>query len=155
MGFKFIYTDSRTNRHCIRFRGGYTSGYMSAPRLARFPRERRRASRLRVCRLTCTYEAPDGSGTLYHLHPELVDEGAGPADAPTVMLCRECNEAVKEKKASPPELSIAAGVDFGAPHRLVPIAGSSALGSPPKSLSPLSMLPPILTRTASLVVSAP
>ena len=110
MGFKFIYTDSRTNRHCIRFRGGYTSGYMSAPRLARFPRERRRASRLRVCRLTCTYEAPDGSGTLYHLHPELVDEGAGPADAPTVMLCRECNEAIKEKKASPPELSIAAGV---------------------------------------------
>ena len=65
----------------------------------------------------------DGAGaTLYHLHPELVDQDEG---GPTALLCQHCYRVASsapsgfETSASlPPKLSIAAGYDYGFLSRL-------------------------------------
>ena len=57
----------------------------------------------------------DATDGLWHLHPELVEVEA---DDTHVWLCRHCNRAVHECRVHAPRLSIAAGVDYGAPQRL-------------------------------------
>ena len=67
-----------------------------------------------VCDILSTWQMSPRSD-LYHLHSELVEVGA---DDVCVQLCRRCGKAVDQRHEHAPPLSIAAGVDFGAMHRL-------------------------------------
>ncbi|CAK0867394.1 unnamed protein product [Prorocentrum cordatum] len=58
----------------------------------------------------------DPRGNVFHVHPELVNDGG--EGQHFVLLCPVCSRAAVQKSAPPPPFTIAAGVDFGLLSRL-------------------------------------